>query len=136
FNLRRLLGGKSRVVLMGVGAVLLAIAALQGTRMIIGEREVAEVPAIANTVANTQTASISPADTAPVDVQAARVIEEDAVPGTAQSVLATPPETPAEVTTSWLDAPADTQDPTVPAALAEIEAPDGRDELTLAAIPL
>ena len=144
FSLGRLFGARRKTVLMGVGAVLLALAALQGGRMLLEARqEVAQAPVSDSVVAEEPTGSIADTQVSEImpeaDAQPVRVIGDDTPPASARSMLANVPESAAEVTTDWLDtaAPLSSAEPEEAAeeAVAEMEVPAEPDEMTFASIP-
>lgn len=153
-GLAALLANRRKPLLMGVAAILIALAALQGGRLFLGgnggDSDVASAPSPAAVAA-------PPAHEAPADAPQVRVAGETAAPlplatgsaatgPEAAATLVTPPQTAEDAENGWLDmettaaAPARAQ--TAPAGLPEVEAapeidaPQQAGEDAVAAIPL
>ena len=143
FNPAAFLRSRRKPLLMGVAAILLALAALQGGRMVLGSGgdSVARTPAAQPaTVAKT-----APEETPePVETAAAietpapqvRMAGEPAPAAAARSAIAVPPESAEEIDGDWLDlettAAAPTREDAAPAetreTIAEAPAPAAQDE--------
>ena len=100
-----LLKSRRKPLLMGIAAVLIALAGLQGSRLLLGGggSDVARAPATA-TVAALPTVESEPA-AAETPAPQVRMAGEDARPATetATSALAVPPQTADDIDGDWLD---------------------------------
>ncbi len=159
-----LLKNRRKPLLMGIAAVLIALAALQGSKLFLGKggADVASAPAPAATVAAIPTPEAQ-APESETPAPQVRMAGEPAAPASAPTVwdagsaLVTPPQTAKEIDGDWLDlettaaapareeampaAPATTafapaEETQVPQAVAEIDAPAPASEDAVAAIPL
>ncbi|MEO3386378.1 peptidoglycan-binding protein [Mesorhizobium sp. CAU 1741] len=139
-----LLGNKRKPVLMGIAAVLMALAALQFARSWNSDPETASVRPAAPSV---ETAQILEQ---PAPAPAAPSVEEPVLAGqesSARSMMAMAPESPEDVATDWLDTGAATPvaEPVAPApeaaaatdeGAAEIEAAPAAGDQTTVVIPV
>lgn len=121
-----LLKSRRKPVLMGVAAILIALAALQFGKSFTSGSQTAEAPAPVPAPVITETAETEPGPTV-------RMADEEAPARNAGSMMMTPPETAAEIDADWLETTASL--PIVPEAQAEIEAAAVAGEVALPEIP-
>ncbi|MEO3998056.1 peptidoglycan-binding protein [Mesorhizobium sp. CAU 1732] len=152
FSLGGLLKSRRKPVLMGVAAILMALAALQVGKSFNGGSNVAEAPAEgpslvaeARQLPTANSIETATAETTINELDATPITAAAAPPATARSSLTTAPAKAEDVTTDWLDAAAPL--PTAPVEIAALETPADplepaadlapeTSEAALAAIPL
>ncbi len=161
-TLAALLKSRRKPLLMGVAAVLIALAALQGGRMFLAGNDATLARAPVSTTAASVPAGETPAETAQdvsdapapqVRIAGERAGEragEPAAPSTTASAVTTPPATAEDVAGDWLDLDAAATSATTAATLAnpvptippragppaEVDTLPQPDDATLAAIPI
>jgi localization factor PodJL len=128
FSLGGLLKSRRKPVLMGVAAILMALAALQVGKSFTGGSNVAEAPAEspslvaeARQLPAENTVETAAAETTINELDATPITAGTVPPATARSSLTTAPAKAEDVTTDWLDAAAPL--PTAPMETASLEAP-------------
>jgi localization factor PodJL len=145
FSLGGLLKSRRKPVLMGVAAILMALAGLQIGKSFIGGSaiEVAKAPAPAPTAIVAEAVTIE--DAKPLPAQPVRVAGEAPAPSTARAAIAAAPERAEDVSTNWLDVETTASAPQAPAAAAptqeteeaaESQTPPEPTEEQIAAIPV
>lgn len=145
FSLGGLLKSRRKPVLMGVAAILMALAGLQIGKSFLGNSagEVAQAPAPATAAIVAEAVAIE--DAKPLPAQPVRVATEAPAPSSARAAIAAAPQRAEDVSTTWLDVDKTASPPQAPAATAqvpevedaaELQTPPEPTEEQIAAIPL